>query len=86
MSLSNLTTTPSLVSGSVNGSILSISYSESLTTAYTPNISQYTLLVNGAPHAISSVSVLGGNQIDMTLASPVQPGQCSGFLSSSYRE
>ena len=65
---------PTLVSAIVNGSTLTLTYSEPLDTNSRPATSDYTVTVNSATRGVTNVSV-SGSAVTLTLASEVQAGQ-----------
>lgn len=67
-------TAPAVVSRTVNGASLVITYDETLDSAFTPAASAFTVTVNGVARAVSVV-VVSGATVTLTLASPVAAGQ-----------
>jgi uncharacterized repeat protein (TIGR02059 family) len=68
------TTAPVVVSRVVNGSTLTITYDETLSTSHTPAASAFTVTVAGATRSISNI-VVSGATVVLTLSSPVVSGQ-----------
>jgi uncharacterized repeat protein (TIGR02059 family) len=69
------TTAPTLVSASLNttGTVLSLSYNETLNSTIAPG-SSFTVLVNGVEFSVSSVAV-SSSVVQLTLGSAVEAGQ-----------
>jgi uncharacterized repeat protein (TIGR02059 family) len=69
------TVVPTVVSRTINGSALTITYSEALDTGSTPAPSAFEVIVNGSPtpEVVQTVSV-SGTTVTLTLASPVITG------------
>lgn len=65
---------PDFVSGSVNGSIVRLVYSEDLSATGVPLPAAFAVLVATVARAVTDVSV-GGNTVTLTLATPVVAAQ-----------
>ena len=78
------TSAPSLVSASVNGTLLSLAYADDdrLDVARPPAAGAFSVLVAGAPVAVSGVAV-SADGVSLTLAQPVKAGQA---VSVSYTD
>ncbi|OUM98869.1 MAG: hypothetical protein BAA02_11755 [Paenibacillaceae bacterium ZCTH02-B3] len=63
-----------LVSATVNGAQLTLTYSSALYTGTAPLASQYSVTVDNMVAAVTRVSV-SGSQVTLTLANPVRSGQ-----------
>ena len=63
-------TAPTLQGVYANGSIITLSYNESLSTGAIPPVSSYTVSVNGSLRSIVQISV-SGSQVLLTLSSAI---------------
>ncbi|MBD1996659.1 hypothetical protein H6G00_08515 [Leptolyngbya sp. FACHB-541] len=64
------TTLPTLTSAAVNGTTLTLNYSELLNSGFTPSTDAYTITVNGTAAAVSAIA-LNNSTVTLTLANPV---------------
>lgn len=68
------TTAPVLKNASLAGDTITLTYNESLSTSNKPSITAYTVLVDGASRAVTSVTITG-YEVKLTLASAASTGQ-----------
>jgi uncharacterized repeat protein (TIGR02059 family) len=64
------TTPPVVVSRSIDGSLLIVTYDEPLDPAFVPSSNAFVCKVGGVERAVTGVS-LSGSDVQLTLASPV---------------